>query len=1282
MQDKHPKKGKQAQKEVLTELNELNDFLTESENEETSVHISEPNQNKEKSQKRISLSRLYLHLSTPFEVFLMIIGLIVSIVAGLQFPILCFLLGDTLSKYNMASSSNTNGKSDDEINRIMEDFKVVAKDLVDTYFYVSIGVFLANFFMNSIWNYVGSMQIHHLKEKYFGILLKQDQKWFDKSNVYEYATKVQAQLEQIQPGLGENYGRVVELISRLIFGIVISLFNSWKLTLVTLALLPIFAAIALYITKSLESLMVIGLKTYEEAGGITEEVLYNIKTVASFANFSFEEKRFEKTINEVEKVDKSKAFRLGLLMGLTFLFVYGSFIISVIYGRVIINDNEKTHVTNNTFNGGEVLTVFFTTTMCFWSFGYIASLIKMLQEACMASIDYFELVDNTPILRENLSCSLKPRKNTIKGRIEFRNVHFSYDTKKPILKGINISIEPGTKVAFVGESGCGKSTIVNLLERMYEADTGDIFLEGINLQKYDINYLRSLLGYVQQEPVLFNSSIRENIIFGREEIIKEEFNGDINVLLEEAYNDAYATEFIRNFNEKDKFVVGIKGSKLSGGQKQRIALARAILCKPKVLILDEATSALDNKAEQEVQKALDRICAKNVTTIIIAHRLSTIINADIIYCIKDGIVIEQGKHQDLLNKKGYYAHLFSSQLTPDKQEEPSTLFTNKHISEMKYQELVKETNALILPTTTIDNSMRFSLKNVLSLLKNNKADLFFALVGSIGNGFMNVLLGLTYTYLTNGLFNGDMNKASYAVKYLLLYALCSILHATFLLLKEWKTDAVGTIITCSLRQKIFNKYLRMNVEFFDKEENSPGALLAKLSIDTMQLNTLIRTIFGNLVSTISCIIIGLSLGFAFGWRITLIYIAFLPFTIFFQTLVNLTNQVGRASFRKINIEAGGLLSESIVSSKTIYSFNCQKHALHLYMGILDQAKIDFIKDSLLKGLFSGLCFFTQFVSIATLYHFSAVFMIKKTLDFDNMNQVNQIVMMTDQGIEEGLANIGHYKKAAIAFQSLYSILTLPSSIDSSNEGNMIKKSSKEARGKIEFKNVSFAYPTKPNTLILKNINFTIEPGQAIAFVGLSGSGKSTIVQLIERFYEVNQGEILIDDVNIKEYNMLELREKIGLVSQEPMLFKRSIDQNILYGKLNANTEEIEAAAQKASISHLLYKTKSDSNNGPVSGGEKQRVAIARAFLKNPAILLLDEATSALDKKSENEVQKSIFKLQKSRTSITIAHRLNTIEKSDLIFFIEEGRIVEKGNHAELIQSNGKYSKLYHSSQQH
>ena len=278
-----------------------------------------------------------------------------------------------------------------------------------------------------------------------------------------------------------------------------------------------------------------------------------------------------------------------------------------------------------------------------------------------------------------------------------------------------------------------------------------------------------------------------------------------------------------------------------------------------------------------------------------------------------------------------------------------------------------------------------------------------------------------------------------------------------------------------------------------------------------------------------------------------------------------------------------------------------------------------------------------------------------------------------------MKTIWRIRKAISSFRSIYSILDTESLISLLEKDNLDKLTANNIKGKIEFRNVYFAYPFKPEHVILKDISFTILPGQKVALVGNSGCGKSSIIQLMNRFYDVEdgKGEILIDDINIKNYNLYELKKKIGFVQQEPSSFKRSNLENIRYGNLEASDEECYDAAKKVNALKLLEidndKKLKDKN---ITSGDKQKLAIARIFLKNPPILLLDEPTSSLDKESELEIEKSLDILSKDKTIITIAHRLNTIENCDNIIVFDNGRIKEQGTHDELMKLRKRYYTLH------
>ena len=1265
-------------------------------------------------EKDVSFIKLYCHLSEKIEIILMVLGTITALGCGVAAPLMCYLFGDMANDFSAVNVDDSQMdmlkklmkcKNEEEViklaggnedkewaylifynqgKQLFKKFDHNVDDMVKKLLIIGSCMFIAFGLTKFLWNYVGMRQMHHLKEKYFSVILRQEQGWFDANNAYEFSTKVQAQFEQISLGVGDKFGLTLVAISQVISGLVIAFYKSWLLTVVMLAVSPCIFICILFLVFSLKKPMIGSRKSYEKAGGMAEEMLYNIKTVASFSNFEFEIQRFNKMIDIVHKFDEQKAFRLGLTIGGTLFFIYVTFFLASIYGRKLVGDEVWNDNSNSPFTIGDMITVVFSTLVSILSIGLTAPNIKIIQESSIASSDYFTLYEREPQMDFSQSIERPPREQ-VRGEIEFKNVCFHYPSdpnKRMILQNLNILIEPGKKVALVGESGCGNSTTVNLIERLYEATSGEVLIDGIDIKRYNLPYLRNLIGYVQQEPVLFNKSIKENLIFGRDEIIKE--LGDEDILINKALEEAYASEFVNNNKDGLNYIVGIKGSKLSGGQKQRIAIARAILCEPKILILDEATSALDLKSEKEVQRALDQISQKNVTTVIIAHRLSTIKNADVIYAIKDGKVIESGNHESLLAKQGYYYDLVKSQVGQDEEEKlnlknkksTSIHSLEKHLSRINYKDIQRE-NDLIVEKEGVKYSKIFSL------LKNNKTDVFLGIFGSLFAGAVMPMTGFVLSKVFINVASGCHHLIWHkSLIWCFIFLGVAFLNGFFIFLKMWKLETLGSVITCNMRKQIVRKYLSLHIAYFDLDDNSPGALLTKLSIDTTQLNSIILTLVGDVLQTSGNLITGLVTGFIYDYRLTFISLAFIPFII--SALVMVKNSVLSPLRKKDNrtdIEAGAILSESVINTKTIFSFNFQEPVVDMYLSLLLSESNKYISSSLWSGFFMGFGVFATYACNATMIYAAKEFILDFTLNFNDFMFTIAPLLLMVVGISEGLNGIGDFPKAKKAFISVFKTMETKSLIPpflSHNEGKIVPENLK---GKIEFRNVTFAYPTKPDIDVLKDVSFIIEPGQSVGLVGYSGCGKSTIIQLIERFYDVENGEVLIDDINIKDYNLYLLRKKIGLVSQEPVLFKRSVYENILYGNLDAQKDEVLTAAKAAVIEKFFDKKEMGTKEDPVSGGEKQRLAIARAFLKDPIILLLDEATSALDKESEKGVQASIDVLQKGRTSIAVAHRLTTIENSDIILVMENGRLVEKGTHEELMKLGKKYANLYKYSEQ-
>ncbi|MEQ8478978.1 MAG: ABC transporter transmembrane domain-containing protein [Fulvivirga sp.] len=495
-----------------------------------------------------------------------------------------------------------------------------------------------SFFRVYLFAQVSERSMADVRKAVFSQMVMLPTTFFDSRRIGELISRITSDVSMLQDTFSTTLAELFRQIATLIIGVGIIFYIAPKLTLFMLATFPVLVLSALVFGKSIRKLSKATQDKLAEANTVVEETLQAINVVKAFTNEIFEKKRYAKSLDEVVNIALKTATYRGAFISFVIFALFGGIVAVMWYGATLVESSAMTV--------GDLLSFVLYTTFIGGSIAGLGDIYGQVQRAIGASERVLEIIDEH---REDINEFT--HKSKLKGEISFKNVVFAYPTRKElsVLKDISFNIGAGQKVALVGQSGAGKSTIIQLLSRFYDVSEGEIRMDGKVLADYDLSLLRQNIGLVPQEVMLFGGTIKENIAYGKPNATDEEIN--------EAAKKANAFEFIDKFPEKMETIVGERGVKLSGGQRQRVAIARAILKDPAVLILDEATSSLDAESEHLVQQALDELM-KGRTTIMIAHRLATIRKADKIFVLKEGEIVEQGSHEELSSDTtGIYSYL-------------------------------------------------------------------------------------------------------------------------------------------------------------------------------------------------------------------------------------------------------------------------------------------------------------------------------------------------------------------------------------------------------------------------------------------------------------------------------------------------------------------------------------------------------------------------------------------------------------------------------------------------
>uniref|UniRef100_A0AAR2LRQ8 ATP-binding cassette sub-family B member 5 n=1 Tax=Pygocentrus nattereri TaxID=42514 RepID=A0AAR2LRQ8_PYGNA len=1205
---------------------------------------------------------LQFRYATCLEVFLMLIGLLCAALHGIALPLMCVVFGQMTDSFVLirrgSHDSELTGSSQSQIMLLLGTFQVMLFLLTAT------------------------RQTKRIREQYFLAILHQQMAWFDTHPIGELNTRLTDDINTINDGLGDKICVFVQFFCTFVAGFIIGFVYGWKLTLVILAVSPLLAGSAAVWSKILASLTSKELSAYAKAGAVAEEILVAIRTVVAFNGQKKAVQQYEDNLVYAMNFGVKKAVTTNVSMGLTQFFIFGAYALAFWYGTKLSVDEPENYTI------GKVITVFFSVMIGAFSLGQGAPNLESVAKARGAAYAIYNTIDMVCPRPIDSSSKEGYKPDNIKGNIEFKNIYFSYPSRKnvKILQGMSLKVPHGKTIALVGASGCGKSTTIQLLQRFYDPDAGEVTLDGRDIRSLNVRWLRENMGIVSQEPVLFGTTIAENIRYGREDATEED--------IEQAVREANAYEFISKLPDKLNTMVGERGAQLSGGQKQRIAIARALIKNPKILLLDEATSALDTQSESVVQAALDKARAGR-TTIVIAHRLSTIRSADVIAGFKDGQVVEQGTHRELMNKKGVYYSLVMQQVF---WQLSYKIVTTEHAafsrnslrrsislqrrssknSKRKKSESVKKDKKV---HHNEEKAPGIPFRKILAL---NKPEWPYLLVGTLASflgGAVYPCVAILFAKIIGVFAESDPGvKRQKTLMFSLLFLLIGAVAFLTFFFQGYMFGKSGEILTMRLRSQAFKAILRQEIGWFDDHNNAVGVLTTKLATDASLVKGAAGSRLGLTTNAVCALIIAMIIAFIHCWQLTLLILACMP-VLSGANFIQMRATAGHTSKDQSALEMSGKIStETVENFKTVVALTKEDVFFRKFSESLSRPYRSALCKAPLYGITFAIAQATPYLVNSAIFRFGSWLIAHCYTEYENVFLVFSVIVFAAMNIGQSSSFAPDFAKAKAAAGRILNLLEKMPEIDIYNEGG---DKLTRFKGDIEFHDVHFSYPTRPNMKILQGLNLSVAQGQTLALVGSSGCGKSTSIQLLELFYNPASGQVFADGTDTRTLNLAWLRSQLGLVSQEPILFDCTIAENIQYGDNSrvVSQEEIVEAAKNANIHDFVlslpekYNTRVGDKGTQLSGGQKQRIAIARALVRKPRVLLLDEATSALDTESEKVVQKALDDARQGRTCIVIAHRLTTIQNADIIAVIQNGQVAEQGTHSELMAKQGAYYAL-------
>ncbi|KXZ43925.1 hypothetical protein GPECTOR_77g22 [Gonium pectorale] len=1150
----------------------------------------------------------------------------------------------------------------------------------------------------------------------------------------------------VQNAISEKLGSFLHHSTTFVAGFVVGFVKGWDMALVMLGCMPFLAIIGGLLAKGTAMANAASAKAYADASAIAQQSIAQIRTVAAYSREEAAMAQYGAALVEPRKMGIRQAWISGLGLGAINVVIYGTYAVGLFYGayRVaagVYTGGQVLMVLIGTLMGGFSLGQAAPNLQHFAK-GRIAG-ARMFRVIDRQPAILIDGGDGDGDGGSGVGAAAVPA--AVAGEIELKGVDFAYPSRPDVLlfRGFSIHVPAGKTVALVGSSGSGKSTVVQLIERFYDPLAGSVTLDGRDLRSLPLKWLRKQMGLVSQEPTLFATSIYQNIAIGLPGCSAEEVEAAARAANVHGFVSALPQGYQTEVGERGVQLSGGQKQRIAIA-RAILKSPKVMLLDEATSALDTRSEALVQAAlDRLVVGRTTVVVAHRLSTIKHADAIAVVQGGRVVevgtheellrdqngaysVLVKLQMEAQQRREPDEV-PEGALEDAPSDGSRSGASEEPDgapvhsvvTVRTPAGAAGAVAASAAAPPSADSVAVVVADPAKgghgledggsikmggaaaaggkgekgkekkkdkekpyEVSFRRLLSYAQGEGLSVVVGCVGSVGAGaahpafgyIMASMIGIFYTTTPSEL----RRRASF---YSWMFFVIGVGGFVSLLSQQVAFGRVAQAVAGRVRAQLFGAILHQEVAWFDHADHNSGKLTSGLATDAAYVRGAVADVFGLAAQNVATLVLGYIVAFAYDWRMALLITGIMPFLVA-SSIIHLKFHTGFTSNAdKLYAGANQTVTEAFASIRVIHAYNLQGFVCGIYETMILNANRFLVRQSNLSGLAYGYSQFMMFAMYSLIIYFMGEEISHGWSNFSDSLIAFLVILMAAMGMAQVSLSFPDLGNAKAAVQRVFPIIDRKPTIDSADPAGD-RPDPKTLRGEIEFRAVRFAYPSRPGVVVFNNFNLTVSPGCVTALVGESGSGKSTVVGLIERFYEPLSGAVLFDGVDVRSYNLKHLRSLVGLVSQEPLLFTGTIAENIRIGKPDATDEEITAAADAANARDFVeglpdkYDTKVGEGGIQLSGGQKQRVAIARAVIRNPKVLLLDEATSALDARCEAAVQAALDRIMEGRTSLVIAHRLSTIRHAHTIAVVYRGAVLEKGNHDELMAlPNGSYARL-------